>query len=154
MPSSGKSTIGKLLVIDGYEFVDTDEEIKKRCGCSIKELIAEKGEQYFRDLETQVIQDVSAKASQIIATGGGVVLREENVRALKRNGKLFFIDAPLSRLLVTDDRPLSNTRDKLEQLYHQRIGIYKATADVIVADRQTPWEEADYILVKRREGIQ
>jgi shikimate kinase len=154
MPSSGKSTIGKLLVIDGYEFVDTDEEIERRCGCSIKQLIAEKGEQYFRDLESQVIQDVSAKASQIIATGGGAVLREENVRALKRNGKLFFIDAPLSRLLVTDDRPLSNTRDKLEQLYHQRIGIYKATADVIVADRQTPWEEADYILAKRREGIQ
>ncbi len=154
MPSSGKSTVGKLLDIDGYEFVDTDEEIEKRCGCTIKELIAEKGEQYFRDLESQVIQEVSAKGSQIIATGGGVVLREENIRALKRNGKLFFIDAPLSRLLVTDDRPLSDTRDKLEQLYHQRIGIYKATADVIVADRQTPQEEADYILVKRRELIQ
>ena len=61
MPGSGKSTVGKLLNIDGFSFVDTDEEIEKRCGCTIKELVGSKGEKYFRDLETQVIKDISSK---------------------------------------------------------------------------------------------
>ncbi len=154
MPGSGKSTVGKLLRVDGYTFIDTDAEIEKRCGCTIKELIAAKGEVYFRDLETDVIRDVSAKNGRIIATGGGAILREENVRCLKRNGKLFFLDAPLSRLRATGDRPLSNTQDKLAKLYADRIGIYRATADVTVPDLATPEAEAEYILTKRMELIQ
>ena len=153
MPGSGKSTVGKLLHIDGFEFVDTDAEIEKRCGMSIKELILSKGEEYFRDLESQVISEISAKNSQIISTGGGVVLRQENVRALKKNGKLFFIDAKLSRLCATDDRPLSSTKDMLENLYKQRIDIYRKTADVIVQDCNTAKEEAEFILAKRMELI-
>ena len=74
-------------------FPIADEEIEKRCGCSIKELISSKGDKYFRDLETEVIKDVSSKGCQVISTGGGAVLREENVTALKRNGKIFFINA-------------------------------------------------------------
>ena len=80
-------------------------------------------------------------------------MREENVRCLKRNGKLFFIDAALSRLRATDDRPLSNTEDKLAKLYNQRMPIYQATADVVIPDMATPEEEADYILAKREETI-
>ena len=149
MPGCGKSTIGRLLPIDGYTWVDTDAEIEKRCGCPIKELIEEKGEGYFRDLETAVIADIASNNAQIISTGGGAILREENVRALQRNGRLFFIDAPLSRLCATDDRPLSNTREKLERLYAQRMDTYRSTADVIVPERDTPQAEADYILSKR-----
>ncbi|MBO5869164.1 MAG: shikimate dehydrogenase, partial [Clostridia bacterium] len=117
MPGSGKSTVGQLLNVDGFEFIDTDTEIEKRCGCTIKELIEEKGENFFRELEAEVIRDVSSKNSRIISTGGGAVLREENVRCLKRNGRIFFIDADLSRLRATDSRPLSNTEDKLVKLY-------------------------------------
>ena len=153
MPGSGKSTVGRLLNIDGYEFIDTDTEIEKRCGCSIKELIAANGEKYFRDLEAEVICDVSSKSSRIISTGGGAILREENVRALKRNGKLFFINAELSRLCATDDRPLSNTEDKLVRLYNERIGIYYATADIVVPDMETAEAEAEYIIRKRTELI-
>lgn len=153
MPGSGKSTVGKLLKIDGFEFVDTDSEIEKRCGCTIKELIASKGETYFRNLETEVIHDVSSTNCRIISTGGGAVLREENVRSLKRNGKLFFINADLSRLHATDDRPLSNTEDKLLKLYNERINIYRSTADVTVPDMETPNAEAEYILAKRTELI-
>jgi len=75
------------------------------------------------------------------------------VRCLKRNGKIFFIDAELSRLRATDDRPLSNTEDKLVKLYNERIDIYKATADVTVPDMETPDAEAEYILAKRMELI-
>ena len=151
MPGSGKSTVGKRIKLDGYTFVDTDAEIERRCGCSIRELIETRGEQYFRDLESEVIRDVSSESCRIISTGGGAVLREENVRCLKRNGMLFFIDAALSRLCATDDRPLSNTREKLERLYASRMDIYNSTADVTVPDMETAEAEAKYILEKRME---
>ena len=153
MPGSGKSTVGRLLSIEGYEFVDTDAEIEKRCGCSIRELIAQRGETFFRDLESEVIREVSAHSGRIISTGGGAVLRPENVRCLKRNGCLFFLDASLSRLGATADRPLSNTREKLERLYNDRLPIYNATADLRVPDMETPEAEAAYIIAKRTERI-
>ena len=153
MPGSGKSTVGRLLEIDGFSFVDTDEEIVRRCGCAIKDLISEKGEKYFRDKETEVIKDVSSKGCQIISTGGGAVLRQENVKALKRNGRIFFINADFARLCPTDDRPLSDTADKLKKLYDERIDIYKATADVVVPDMETPDAEAEYIIKTRKEMI-
>ena len=153
MPGSGKSTVGKYLNIEGFEFVDTDEEIEKRCGCSIKELIQEKGEAHFRALETEVIREVSSMNCRIISTGGGAVLKEENVRALKRNGKLYFLNADLSRLKATDSRPLSDTQKKLARLYTERMSLYTGTADVVVPDLRTPQDEADYITTKREELI-
>ena len=153
MPGSGKSTVGKLLNIEGFEFIDTDEEIEKRCGCSIKELIQEKGEAHFRALETEVIREVSSMNCRIISTGGGAVLKEENVRALKRNGKLYFLNADLSRLKATDSRPLSDTQKKLARLYTERMSLYTGTADVVVPDLRTPQDEADYITTKREELI-
>ena len=155
MPGSGKSTVGKLLsaTVDGYEFIDTDVEIEKLCGCTIKELIASKGEKHFRDIESDVIRRVSAEGCRIISTGGGAVLREDNIRALRQNGRIFFIDANLSRLRATDSRPLSNTEDKLVKLYNDRIDIYNSTADVTVPDADTARGEAEYILKKRMELI-
>ena len=147
------ATSGKLLKMDGYTFVDTDSEIEKRCGCTIKELIAAQGETAFRDVESAVIRDMSAQNGLIVSTGGGAILRDENVRCLKRNGKLFFLNASLSRLRATDDRPLSDTADKLAKLYADRIDIYRATADVMVPDMATPDAEAAYILEKRTEGL-
>ena len=152
MPSSGKTTVGKLLHLDGFTFFDSDKEIEKECGCSIKELISEKGEKYFRDLETKVLKELSLKNGCIIATGGGAVLREENIKALKRNGKIFFLDADINRLKTTSDRPLSNTQNKLKQLYENRIEIYKLTADFIVPDTDIE-SEVEYILQKRKENL-
>ncbi|MBE7015658.1 MAG: shikimate dehydrogenase [Ruminococcaceae bacterium] len=151
MPGSGKSTIGNLLNLEGFEFIDTDKEIENRCGCSIKELISAQGEAYFRDMESEVIRDVSSHSSRIISTGGGAILREENVNCLKQNGKLYFIEADIDRLKATEDRPLSDTEDKLKKLYSQRHGIYQSAADVIVPDMSTPQEEAEYIISKRLE---
>lgn len=153
MPGSGKSTLGKLLDAEGFACFDTDAEIEKRCGCAIKDLIPEKGEAYFRDLESEVVREISSSGCRVISTGGGAILREENVRYLRRNGKLFFLNAALSRLRATDDRPLSDTEDKLKQLYAQRLPIYQETADVIVPDMATPLEEANYITKKRKDLI-
>ena len=153
MPGSGKSTVGRTLDVEGFTFFDTDAEIERRCGTSIKELITEKGEKYFRDLESEVIRDLSGESCRIISTGGGAILREENVRCLRRNGRLFFLDAPLSRLRATNDRPLSDTEDKLARLYAERADVYNSTADVTVPDMETPEAEAEYILAKRMELI-
>jgi shikimate dehydrogenase len=154
MPGSGKSTVGKLIKLDGYQFFDTDAEIEKRVGCSIKELIEREGEKRFRDIESEVISEVSADSCRIIATGGGAILRDENIRALKKNGRIFFLDAPLSRLVASDDRPLSNTPEKLAKLYFSRIERYKTTADIIVPRVSSVGEEVNYILTKRTEKIQ
>lgn len=153
MPGSGKSTVGRLLDIEGFEYVDTDAEIEKRCGCAIRNLIREKGEAYFRDLETEVIREISSRGCRVISTGGGAILRKENVRCLKRNGRLFFLNADISRLQATDDRPLSDTREKLEKLYAERQPVYQKTADVIVPDLGTAQAEADHITTKREELI-
>ena len=153
MPGSGKSTVGMLLELEGFSFVDTDAEIERKCGCSIRNLIEEKGEPYFRDLETEVIREVSSNSCRIISTGGGAILREENVRCLKRNGRLYFLNAELSRLQATDNRPLSDTEDKLKRLYAERMPIYQKTADVVVPDLAEPQEEANYITKKRKDLI-
>ena len=153
MPGSGKSTVGKCINLQGFTWIDTDEEIEKLCGCTIQELIKEKGESHFRALESEVIREVSSVGCRVIATGGGAVLKDENVRALKRNGKLYFLNAALSRLQPTDSRPLSDTQEKLAKLYAGRMHRYTATADVIVPDLPTPQEEADYIITKREEHI-
>jgi len=153
MPTSGKSTVGRLLHMDGFEFVDTDVELEKRCGCTIRELIEKRGETVFRDLETQVIRDLSSQPCRIIATGGGAILREENMHALRRNGRIFFLQADLSRLQAADDRPLSDTKEKLAALYAQRMALYQETADVTVPDMENPECAAEYILEKRKELI-
>ena len=139
--------------LEGFEFIDTDAEIEKRCGCTIAELIRSRGEKAFRDFESEVIRDVSSVGCRIISTGGGAVLREENIRCLKRSGKIYFINAGLHRLRATSDRPLSDTDEKLAALYAQRLGIYRATADVVVPDMAAPEYEAAYILKKRMELI-
>ena len=153
MPGSGKSTVGRMLSLPGFSFTDTDEEVEKRCGMTIKDLIHEKGEAFFRDLEAAVIRDVSSTGGQIIATGGGAVLRPENVKSLKRNGKLYFLNAHVNRLQASDSRPLADTKEKIEALYRERLPIYRAAADVTVADMAAAAEEAAYILHKRMEMI-
>ena len=153
MPGSGKSTVGKLLELDGFSFLDTDEVIEQRCGCSICDLIKEKGEPYFRDLETEVIREVSSNSCRIISTGGGAILREENVRCLKRNGRLYFLNAELSRLQATNSRPLSDTVEKLKRLYMERMPVYQKSADMVVPDLAEPQEEANYIITKRKDLI-
>ncbi len=151
MPGSGKSTVGRLLSADGFAFVDTDAEVEKRCGCTIREFIHTKGEKAFRTLEAEVIRDVSQENCRVIATGGGAILREENVRALRQNGRIYYLDAPLFRLIPTDDRPLADTKEKLTALYTDRLEKYKNTADCIVPAMDSPAAEAAYITAEREE---
>ena len=131
MPSCGKTTLGKLLSKEyNKEFIDTDMEIVKKAGMEIPEIFKKFGEVYFRNLETQVIKELSVKQSLVIATGGGAVLKQENVEALRQNGKIIFIDRPLEMLVTTNDRPLSSSRELLEERYYERYATYCFSCDV------------------------
>lgn len=130
MPCCGKSTVGKRLATTlGMDFVDVDEEIVRQDGRSISNIFAEAGESGFRDIEQRVIRDLSARRHTVIATGGGAVLREENTRLLRENGRIYFIDRPLEDLVATDDRPLSSNRADLERRYRERYDIYCTACD-------------------------
>ena len=130
MPGSGKSTIGKALSEKlGKEFVDTDELIINNEKMPISEIFARHGESYFRFAETEAIKEASAKSGFVIATGGGAVLKKENVDYLRSNGKIFFLNRPIEDILPTDDRPLSSTRADLQKRFDERYPIYQETAD-------------------------
>ncbi len=136
MPASGKTTVGKILS-EKYEreLIDTDSLIEKRAEKSISDIFKENGEAEFRRLESEIIDEVSAKTGVIISTGGGAVLNGSNVTSLRKNGKLYFIDRPLESLLPTSDRPLASTREDIEKRYAERYNIYTSRADVrVLAD--------------------
>lgn len=133
MPGCGKSTVGKLLERElNRAFFDSDEEIVATVGCDIPTIFRESGEAVFRQYESQAIRRLADKTACIIATGGGAVLKPENVAALRKNGTLVLLDRPLEELMPTDDRPLSSDREMLAQRYHERMPIYRSCADVIV----------------------
>ena len=146
MPSSGKSTVGGLLAeSEGREFIDTDLLIAERACKSIPEIFAAEGESGFRKLESEVIADVAAKSGCVIATGGGSVLNPANVRKLKQNGVLVFLDRRPELLCGTADRPLSQNSETMARLYEQRYPIYTASADITVDSNGTVGEAAELI---------
>ena len=136
MPGSGKSTVGRVLARQlDRELVDTDTEIIRLAKKPIPEIFAQRGERGFRDLESQVIQEVSRRTGLVIATGGGAILREENVRRLRQNGRIYFLDRPAEEILPTDDRPLARDMEAVRQRYAERYPRYTSTADAAVPVR-------------------
>ncbi len=131
MPGCGKSTIGKLIAEKlSRPFYDLDSEIVNFEGREIPDIFATDGEKTFRDIESRVLLERLAPISgAVIATGGGAILREENVRALKLNGRLYFLNRPLEQLLPTPDRPTASSKEAIEGRYAERLPIYKRVAD-------------------------
>lgn len=129
MPGSGKSTVGKALAEKlGKEFIDTDEMITSSYG-NISDIFAEKGEEYFRKAETEQVKIAAKRNCTVIATGGGAVLKKENMQALGQNGLIFFLNRPLEHIIPTSDRPLSSDYESLKKRYDERYDIYVASAD-------------------------
>lgn len=134
---SGKTTVGrKLARLTGLTFVDADQYLEQQEGKKISEIFAEFGEAHFRDLETKYVRELSARSGQVIALGGGAVLREENVAAVKSNGLLILLDTPFNRIVknlsYSSNRPLLENGDKMAEtrrLYQQRKEIYRKVAD-------------------------
>ena len=146
MPCSGKSTVGKIVAeACGREFFDLDAEIEKKIGMSISDYFAKNGEEAFRDLETEVLKDVAKKTGIVISTGGGAILKEETVSALRANGRIYFLDRSLEHLFPTDDRPLSRSKSDLIALFEKRYPIYMSAKDVRIDGNGTPNEVSELI---------
>lgn len=155
MMGSGKSTVGKLLAkTASWEWVDTDELIVSRYG-KITDIFEQKGEGYFRALETKIVQELAKKDRLVISTGGGLVLKEENVSLLKKNGKFVYLRAKKEtlalRLAADKDRPLLQTSEtldeKLTRLLQERGEIYEGVADSIIdVDEKAPADIVKEIL--------
>ena len=136
----GKSTVGKMISQkENKKFVDLDTYIIEKEAMSINEIFDEKGEEYFRDLETKAIKEIIQSDDSVIALGGGAVLKKENVDLLKSNGKIILLDVSAQtvydRLKSDTSRPLLNTKDKLGEITKRltkRTPIYQAVADEIV----------------------
>lgn len=137
MPGCGKSSIGRLAAERaGRAFYDTDDMVVEMAGCSIPEIFAAQGETAFRDLEAKAVAQAARERGGVIATGGGVLLREENRRALRQNSRIVYLDRALDAL-PTDGRPISQTR-KLEDIYRERLPLFTGVSDVTVVNDAAP----------------
>ena len=139
MPGSGKSTVGAALAESlGRKLVDVDERIVELAGCSIPEIFAKEGEEGFRKIEHQALCEVSKESGLVIATGGGVVTRPENLDPMRQNSLIVWLLRDLS-LLPKDGRPLSQT-NSLTEMFKVREPLYRAAADC-VADNNGSLED-------------
>lgn len=153
---TGKSAVGRELAGRlGMRLVEIDEEIEKAEGITISEIFSRYGEAYFRDRETEMVKRFSGERGVVISTGGGVVLREENMNALRGNGIIVCLTATIDTILGrtgrSGDRPLLNVGDlrkKIEELLEFRRPYYEKADIIIETDSRSPYEIAGEIIRK------
>ncbi len=155
---TGKTSVAKILAERlKWTLISTDAEIVKKAGLSVPEIIQKRGWDYFRDVESKVCQRVGTKDRTLIDTGGGAVLRKENVDALRQRGRVFWLTAEVStimdRIKHTKDRPsLTQNKDyvdEVDEVLKERLPLYKAACDQIIPTDGRPLEEiADEIQSK------
>ena len=146
---AGKSTVAEYLsTMFAMEVVEMDQLIAEREGMSISDIFETYGEEYFRNMETNLLIEMQEKKNVIISCGGGVAMRERNVAEMKKNGRVVLLTAHpqtiLDRVKDSDDRPLLNGHknvEYIEQLMEARREKYEAAADIVVAtDGKKPEE--------------
>ncbi len=155
---SGKSAVGKKIsVLYGMDFIDTDEYIVEKEGMSINEIFERFGEDTFRKMETEALRELSVKCyNTVIATGGGIVLRKENVNILKDTGKIYYLMASpeeiYNRIQYDTTRPLlksgssDEVKEKIKTMMEQRRAYYDMSCDIkIETDGKTPEEIAELV---------
>lgn len=153
MPGCGKSSVGKRVAqILSRSFLDTDTFIEN-CGMSIPEIFEKYGEEYFRNKETEAVRMLSAMSARVIATGGGAVIRDENVSMMRQNGVVVYLKRELEKL-STDGRPLSEGGfERVKMLYEQRRTLYENAADVVIETHEDVDECAERLVAKVLEII-
>ena len=136
MMGAGKTTVGRLLAIAlHYDFIDCDAELERRNGVRIATMFELEGEAGFRDRESQLLDELTAREGVVLATGGGAVLRPENRARLHERGLVIFLEvsaAEIARRTLHDtSRPLLNAPDRvarIETLLEQRLPLYRDTS--------------------------
>jgi len=153
---AGKTTIGKALARRlAYHFVDTDHEVEARTGVGLPTIFEIEGEDGFRRREAQVIAELADLDAQVVATGGGAVLRPENRQNLRASGLVIYLDVPLptlhERTRYDKKRPLlqvSDPRQKLRELHAQRDPLYREVADLVVSGSRITVQSVLNLLIK------
>lgn len=146
MPGCGKSAVAKALAEKtGRPLFDTDELLQAQTGIPCATMLPALGEERFRELEAACIREVSQHTGSIIATGGGAVLREDNIRALSKNGLLVWLQRELSQLSLIG-RPLSATPELVQTMYAARKNLYQTAAQATVQNNGTIAQAVDEIL--------
>ncbi|XCP83432.1 shikimate kinase [Roseburia hominis] len=157
---AGKSTISDYLsTMFAMEVVEMDQVIAEREGMSISDIFETYGEEYFRNLETNLLIEMQEKQNVIISCGGGVAMRERNVAEMKKNGRVVLLKADpetiLSRVKDSDERPLLNGHKNVEyigQLMEARREKYEAAADIVVeTDNKTVLQICEDLIQKLLE---
>ena len=141
MMGSGKSATGKVLAsFLNLEFADMDTEIEKREKRAIPEIFATAGEAYFRYVESEVLKDLCRRENHVFATGGGIILNEENVLCMRKSGMIILLKASAEtlwqRLRYSKDRPLLNKPDPfgaIQQILNDREDLYQKACDLSVS---------------------
>ena len=160
----GKSTIGKALAKKKEKsFLDTDAYIEAKEGCLISQIFAEKGEMYFRDLETKVLKELLEDQDEpgIISVGGGLPVREENQELLKQLGRVIYLKATpetlYDRLKGDTTRPLlqtTNPKEKIKEMLAVREEKYQAAAyETIVVDGKKIEDIVEEICIKNEKSF-
>ena len=158
---AGKSTISAFLRDAlAMDVVEMDQVIAEQQGMSISEIFETYGEEYFRNLETQLLIDMQSKQNVIISCGGGVAMRERNVAEMKKNGKVVLLKADpqtiLDRVKDSDERPLLNGHKNVEyiaDLMEARRAKYEAAADIVVqTDGKSALEICEEMIHKLRSA--
>lgn len=156
---TGKTAVSRELArLTGFSQIDVDSEIEKAAGMPITEIFARHGEPRFRDMETEEIKKAARSANAIISTGGGAVMREENMEALREGGVVVCLWASpetiLRRTENDDTRPLLQVEDplkKINELLAARKPYYEKADIVVDTDDKSPLEVAEEILRRVRE---
>lgn len=157
----GKSSVGRRIAFTtGHRFADTDEAVTARAGRSISQIFAEQGEAHFRDLETAALQEFSEATGLVLATGGGIVLREENRAALRRIGSVVWLDADANvlfeRVSRNKKRPLLHTDDPrrtFDTLLAARRPVYEDAADFYVDSTGLSHDDVARIVVEKASNL-
>jgi len=157
MMGCGKSVVGKNLSENlSYNFIDTDNLIENKYG-KISEIFSNKGEKYFRKLETKIIKSISKTDKTIISTGGGIVLNEKNILYLKRNATIFYLKAKPETLFMRtkgSERPLLQTGglEKINEILEKRTSLYEKYSNfTITTDDRKILEIVEEIRLKIME---
>lgn len=135
MPACGKSTIGYWLSKKiGYPLLDTDKYLEEKENRIISDIFSNEGEEYFRNLETKYLKELSEKEGLIISTGGGAVKKKENIDILKKNGIVIFLNREINDISKQNHkhRPLLQDINNIQKLYDERIDLYKKYSDIII----------------------
>lgn len=151
---TGKTEVGKELSnILGWKLIDVDDEIVKAKRITINDIFSQLGEPAFRDIETEMIRKISGNKNVIISTGGGAVLRQENMDILREKGVIVCLTATpetiLKRTNNNDERPLLKVEDplrKIKELLDFRKPFYKKADIMIDTENRTPRRIAEEIL--------